>query len=633
METLIQNGRMHFTTIILVVVVVLVVAWSVVSAQLNAPATIQYVSPQPGSSNNSLQTNIIVRLQHPFPHGILLSPSSINVEGSVSGHHSGNLILSKDDQTVLFNPDSQFVQHEVVSVTIASSIYDQTGKDETGWKFKFETSFLSALVQKNILQKISTHDDPIGSPYVEQSIPYFSKELYVNSNDTVPDDLPKPTVIMSDNPSNEPIYFATWKGAIGYNSFAYIPNIKSYLMISDNNGKVIYYKRVGRTTDFKLLSNGNLSYFDYDAVKFYEMNHNFMIIDSFKCGNGYQTDPHDIRLLNNNHRLLIGLDPQKVNMKTIIPGGDTAATVIGIVIQELDQQKNVVFQWRSFDHFLITDATHENLAAGTIDYVHPNAIDIDYDGNILLCSRHMDEITKIDRSTGNIIWRWGGKNNQFAFINDSIGFSHQHDIDLTSSGTYTIFDNGNFHTPAYSRALEYSLDQQKKTATLIWQFRHKPDTYTFAMGSVERLPNGNTFIGWGANYLSATEVRPDGSTAYEIQYNDSLISYRAFRFPWQTTSTAVGTTPITPMQFELKQNYPNPFNPSTTIEYVIPKQSFVKLIIFDMLGREVSTLVREKKEAGTYSVVWNASPFASGVYFYKLQANDFIQTRKILLIK
>jgi hypothetical protein len=359
-----------------------------------------------------------------------------------------------------------------------------------------------------------------------------------------------------------------------------------------------------------------------------------VIVDSFKCGNGYQTDPHDIRLLANGHRILIGLDPQIINMSAVVPGGNTAASVIGIVIQELDQQKNVVFQWRSFDHFLITDATHEDLTATTIDYVHPNALDVDYDGNILLSSRHMDEITKIDRATGNILWRWGGKNNQFTFVNDTIGFSHQHDIDLTSTGTYTIFDNGNFHTPPFSRALEYSLDQKNKVATLIWQFRHSPDTYTFATGSVQRLPNGNTFIGWGANYLSATEVRPDGSTAFELQYGDSLMSYRAFKFPWASTSTTGVSNPsATPVEFALKQNYPNPFNPSTTIEYAIPHQSFVTLKIFDMLGREVTTLVEQMKDAGTYLVSWNASAMPTGVYFYRLQAGSTTQTRKLILMK
>ena len=79
--------------------------------------------------------------------------------------------------------------------------------------------------------------------------------------------------------------------------------------------------------------------------------------------------------------------------------------------------------------------------------------------------------------------------------------------------------------------------------------------------------------------------------------------------------------------------YPNPFNPSTTIEYNLPKQSFVTLKLFDLLGREVASLVNEKKEAGNYSVQWDASQLSSGVYFYRWTAGTFVETRKMILMR
>jgi hypothetical protein len=92
-----------------------------------------------------------------------------------------------------------------------------------------------------------------------------------------------------------------------------------------------------------------------------------------------------------------------------------------------------------------------------------------------------------------------------------------------------------------------------------------------------------------------------------------------------------------PTETKLFQNYPNPFNPITTIKYQIAKNSFVKLTIYDLLGREVQTLVNEKQSAeggaGTYQVNWDASNFASGVYFYKLTTQTFSNTRKLVLIK
>ena len=85
--------------------------------------------------------------------------------------------------------------------------------------------------------------------------------------------------------------------------------------------------------------------------------------------------------------------------------------------------------------------------------------------------------------------------------------------------------------------------------------------------------------------------------------------------------------------FKLYQNYPNPFNPLTTIKYQIPKESNVKIKVYDVLGKEVSTLLNEKQKAGEHVVEWNAKDFASGIYFYRIRAGEFVSTKKMLLIK
>ena len=93
-----------------------------------------------------------------------------------------------------------------------------------------------------------------------------------------------------------------------------------------------------------------------------------------------------------------------------------------------------------------------------------------------------------------------------------------------------------------------------------------------------------------------------------------------------------------PAVFVLQQNYPNPFNPSTTIKYEIPGQArndnvLVQLRVYDILGREVATLVNSKQKAGYYEINWNAANNSSGVYFYKIQAGDFVDTKKMILMK
>jgi hypothetical protein len=95
---------------------------------------------------------------------------------------------------------------------------------------------------------------------------------------------------------------------------------------------------------------------------------------------------------------------------------------------------------------------------------------------------------------------------------------------------------------------------------------------------------------------------------------------------------------LIPTVFALLQNYPNPFNPVTTLRYDLPEQSTVNIIIYDMLGRQVRTLLNQTQDAGFKSVIWDATndygkPVSVGVYLYKIQAGEFVQTRKMVLMK
>ncbi len=105
---------------------------------------------------------------------------------------------------------------------------------------------------------------------------------------------------------------------------------------------------------------------------------------------------------------------------------------------------------------------------------------------------------------------------------------------------------------------------------------------------------------------------------------------------WDFRTALVGINPVSneiPKEFSLSQNYPNPFNPSTVIHFDIPKQSFTKLAVYDLLGREVATLVNQQLNAGRYEVTFDAGKFASGMYFYKLETEHFTDVKKMVLIK
>jgi hypothetical protein len=116
-----------------------------------------------------------------------------------------------------------------------------------------------------------------------------------------------------------------------------------------------------------------------------------------------------------------------------------------------------------------------------------------------------------------------------------------------------------------------------------------------------------------------------------VNYPQSLDAAKSMGF--FPTTGVTRSEPFSSLKFELSQNYPNPFNPSTNISFTVPSWSFVSLKVFDLLGREVATLVNEQKSAGTYTQKWNASALSSGVYFYKLEAGNYIAAKKLLLLR
>jgi len=113
------------------------------------------------------------------------------------------------------------------------------------------------------------------------------------------------------------------------------------------------------------------------------------------------------------------------------------------------------------------------------------------------------------------------------------------------------------------------------------------------------------------------------------QYGNSAYSNLAQVLAWINIT---GVTNETPIEFSLSQNFPNPFNPSTVISYWLPVIGFVTLKVYDLLGREITTLVKEEKPAGEYEVVFDGTALPSGIYFYQLKAGEYSETKKMILL-
>jgi uncharacterized delta-60 repeat protein len=143
-----------------------------------------------------------------------------------------------------------------------------------------------------------------------------------------------------------------------------------------------------------------------------------------------------------------------------------------------------------------------------------------------------------------------------------------------------------------------------------------------------------TYDAPGYSYSYAMALDTVGNVYVTGKSGDGVANYDYATIKYVQTPTSVEHLLIQiPKEFSLSQNYPNPFNPSTKINYSIPQSGLVSLIIYDVLGKEAATLVNVEKPAGSYEVNFNASRLSSGVYFYKLQAGSFVETKKMMITK
>jgi hypothetical protein len=127
----------------------------------------------------------------------------------------------------------------------------------------------------------------------------------------------------------------------------------------------------------------------------------------------------------------------------------------------------------------------------------------------------------------------------------------------------------------------------------------------------------------------------DSGWVYQVQgtNGDSERVYSEWRVIMPNAITSVSSTASVSTEYNLLQNYPNPFNPSTTIKFSVPKSGFVRLTIFDVLGKEIAVLVNEHLPEGDYTIVWDALGHPSGTYYYRINANEYIGTKKLILLK
>jgi len=493
-------------------------------AQDNISSGYAYIFPGPGAMYVDSNSSIILRFKSKSPNDLVNLSNCIKVKGEQSGVHSGKISIASDRQTVLFQPEEKYKSGEQVNVFIDPIFSGQQSNMVKPLNYGF-------TVRENGVELTT---DRINNEYTGQEKKGSISQPKIMSNGvSVPANFPHVTVSSNGDHSNDYVFAANWSA----------PN---YSIIFNTSGEPVWYmKTAGNQEDFKVQANGWITMLIRKGFDGLGMGHvaytkDFEFIKLIRASNGYTTNMHDFYMLPDNGYILIAQRKTIVDMSEYVTGGHKEASVTETCIQEFTANDELVFIWRSWDHFDIRDLELENLNSNNIRFPHINAVYVDDDGHLLISCRHLSEISKIHRQTGEFIWRWTGipdsPNNDFNFVNDPLnGFRNQHAIRSLGDNCYTLFDNGNMRTTRVSRAVEYQIDTVRKTATLLWESRNKQDNGIVSqLGNSQKLDNGNTHVNWafGNIYPIAEEISPNGETLFEMRSENGYRCYRTFRYPW-----------------------------------------------------------------------------------------------------
>jgi hypothetical protein len=478
------------------------------------PDPLNYLYPKPNSAFAHPGTPLVVRFRNQITNPIRFRIRS-NDRSLTGFQHKAD-----DGKTVLFEFDAPLPVNQDIHVDLTAAP-------------DFSCSYTFQVREPAHGSLIKFNTDPV-NPVSAQN-PSQGHPLILTNGVAVPGDFPLMRVTVNDSPFDGKFFLSNWSDA------------NPYLLILDNTGCPYFYKRItGLVCDFKLQENGILTAFhgrtpDFPAPAFIGYDSAYAATDTFFAAPGYEVDEHELRVLADGHYFLVALDHRHVDMSSVVQGGNRNAVVHFTHLQEFDSQGNLMLHFDSQENLDLADIVLEDPTKANVNFPHMNAIEFDEDGHILVSCRHLSAVLKINRQTGAIIWQLGGKKSDFAFVNDPLGqFECQHAVCRTGHNRLLIFDNGNLHFPPTTRAVEYELDIDAKTATMVWEYRQEPGTaYSYYMGNAQRLPNGNTLINWAVGQRpKATEVRPDGSKAFEMNFINQYHSYRTQKFDWNVPAAA-----------------------------------------------------------------------------------------------
>jgi len=495
--------------------------------------------PGPGSAVASPETQISFR---GVPHSEL---GSVRIEGSDSGGHPGRMREHRDGRGASFVPDEPFKPGEKVTVETGLSIPAAREGD-----FSFRVA------------KKPARDGFAAAPASELTKGDGEVQRFSSRPDLQP---PGVRVTTKAPGTARGRVFLAPKGGQGQDG----------PMIVDDRGELVWFRPLTGTdqaADFRVQRyrgdpvltwwQGRIG-IGHGRGEGVILDRTYQEIARVRGGNGYTADLHEFAVTPQGTALLVMYNPVPQDLSSV--GGAEDGIALEGIVQEVDIETGLVlFEWHSLDHVQLEESyyTAPREEKRPWDYFHVNSVSLDTDGNLLVSARHTFAVYKINRTTGEVMWRLNGKRSDFKMGEDA-QFAWQHDARRAPNGAITLFDNADTRsapkpaqdaaTARESRALALRIDEAARTATVERAATHPRGLLADHQGNTQPLPNGNLFVGWGQQRWFS-EFAADGTMVFDGRLAAGNDHYRAYRFRWSgrpqtgprlfTTAGPDGTTDV-----------------------------------------------------------------------------------------
>ncbi|MFP4527413.1 MAG: aryl-sulfate sulfotransferase [Candidatus Kapaibacterium sp.] len=499
---------------------------------LTAADSFTYVYPGEGSDFASGKHLVLLRASHKIDPASL-SDAVIRLTGSKSCNSEFELRIAADNQSLNLIPKAEFMPGESVTLDYRGGLRFADGRQIAPYKYTYKIGEHRALPRRSF----GDLEADFGGMPIDKRIRTKSEKAM-----DLPGAFPKWRVVESNDP--QPGYIFTT--VFNPHALNWYPDLETNVSIIDNYGTQVFCWSEPSNTingvliDFKMVPDGNMIFAVGGQHYYLKMNKKFEVIDTLRMVNGL-ADAHDCLELENGHRVFCDYNYRYVDLTDSVEGGHPM-NVINARIQEQDADGNVIFDWNGFGHIFIDEYMFNKRTdwanIKNVDLAHINAVEADSDTTFLLSLRHTSYICRVNKNTGNIMWKLGGGHgNQFLLRSKVPGESPlifaQHDVRRLPNGNITVYDNGVYgRDPEYSRYAEFEVDEEYKVATLVRVLRSQPnDIFGLITGSSRHLDDGSIVVGWGSGRPNITEFKPDGTPALTLDADACI--YRAVKYDFK----------------------------------------------------------------------------------------------------